>query len=348
MSQFDLEHVGDDSVATPLVSVVMVTFNHERYLSEAVNGILMQVTDFPFELLIGDDCSSDGTLALALALQRKHPRIIRVLSSERNTGLSKNYARLIRASRGEFIAYCEGDDFWTRPDKLTRQVAYLQAHPDTGAVHTDFDHIVWRNGSWVRHANFLRQWNHGRPIEQGNVFRDLLRRNVIQACTLCFRAELGHRCLEEGGLKVSYVVNDWPLCLYIAAHSKIAFFDESTAVYRKVPGSITNSGYGARVIFLRSQIDIVEDVCVRFGVDDADRVRSLSGTQRALASVALLANDASEFDRTYSWLQANAPEFTRSWRGRLLPWIAKSRLGRASARFIHSLRVRLREATEYR
>ena len=123
---------------------------------------------------------------------------------------------------------------------------------------------------------------------------------------------------------------------------------ESMAVYRKVPGSITNSGYAARVRFLRSQVEIIEDACDRFGVNDADRVSSLAGIHRVLASASLFANDETEFERAFTWLKANAPEFATSWRGRMLAAVSKAPIGRAMARFIHSWRVRIREATDYR
>ena len=349
MGEFNrLESSVVDGAQAPVATVLIVTYNHARFLRQAIDSILSQDTDFSFEVIIGDDCSSDGTLELALSLQEANPGLIRLFPSSENMGLSANYARMIRAARGEFIAYCEGDDFWSRTDKLQRQVDYLRANSDTGAVHTDFDHIVWRNGVWVRHCNFLRDWSHGSRVEDGNILSSLIVRNFIQVCTLCFRTELALQCLEQGGLKDSYSVNDWPLCLYIAAHSKIAFFDESMAVYRKVPGSITNSGFAARVRFLRSQIDIIEDACELYGVNGSVRLLALSNIQRALISVALFADDELEFMRAHAWLSANAPDFSRSWRGRLLPWIAWSRLGRAIARRIQLFRVRYREATKYR
>jgi glycosyltransferase involved in cell wall biosynthesis len=335
-------------VANPRVSVVMVTYNHEAYLPEAIEGVLKQNTDFPVELLIGDDCSTDGTAAVALQAQRDNPEQIRVIASGANVGLPGNYARLIRASRAEVIAYCEGDDFWSDPGKLQRQIDYLRAHADTGAVHTDFDHILWRHGGWRRLTDFLRRRYRGKAVPEGDIFPVLLRGNFIQTCTLCFRADLARECLDQDGLKDSYSVNDWPLCLYIAAHSKIAYLPGSTAVYRKVPGSITNSGYAASARFLKGQIAMIEDVCDRFKVNRADRLDALAPLYHPLLSVALFAGDDEEFARVLTWLRANDSAYARSWRGLLLPWLARYSVSRHVMRRIQDARVRRREVREYR
>src|SRR5947209_4324540 len=109
-------------VPEPIVSVVMPTYNHQCYLGEAIEGVLNQQTQFPFELIIGDDCSSDGTLEVALRYQRQRPDLIRVLTSDSRLGMHENDMRIFSAVRGRYIAFCEGDDFWHRTDKLNRQI----------------------------------------------------------------------------------------------------------------------------------------------------------------------------------------------------------------------------------
>lgn len=121
----------------PRVSVVMLAYNHSRCLGQAIEGVLLQETDFPIELLIGDDRSKDNTLEIALEYQRKYPRMIRVITSDTNVGAQPNAARLIEASRGDLIALCEGDDYWIAKDKLQRQVALFDERPDVSiCFHT--------------------------------------------------------------------------------------------------------------------------------------------------------------------------------------------------------------------
>ena len=119
----------------PVVSVLMITYNHERFLAEAIEGIVKQVADFPFEIIIGEDCSTDKTRQIALSYQKKHPNLIRVLYSERNIGPNKNVARVMSHCRGQYIAICEGDDFWIDVKKLQIQVGFLEASPDYVVTH---------------------------------------------------------------------------------------------------------------------------------------------------------------------------------------------------------------------
>lgn len=119
--------------ANPVVSVLMMAYNHADNIRAAIEGVLRQETDFPFELIIGEDVSSDGTREICFEMQRRHPDRIRVLWSECNVhAVNGNFRRILRAARGEFVACCEGDDRWTAPDKLLRQVGLMRANPNVG------------------------------------------------------------------------------------------------------------------------------------------------------------------------------------------------------------------------
>lgn len=110
---------------TPLVSVLMITYNHGPYLADAIEGVIAQQTDFPIELLIGEDCSTDHTREVALDYQRRYPQLIRVIYSERNVGMHENFKRVLRETRGQLIALCEGDDYWINQEKLQVQFNVL-------------------------------------------------------------------------------------------------------------------------------------------------------------------------------------------------------------------------------
>ncbi|HRD67244.1 MAG TPA: glycosyltransferase [Candidatus Competibacter sp.] len=113
---------------TPVVSVQMITYNHGPYLAEAIEGVIAQKTDFPIELIIGEDCSTDNTRDIALDYQRRYPQLIRVIYSDRNVGMIANGRRVRAACRGEFIAFCEGDDYWVDQEKLCIQVDILSRY----------------------------------------------------------------------------------------------------------------------------------------------------------------------------------------------------------------------------
>lgn len=121
----------------PLVSVKVATYNHEPYLGQCLEGILAQKTDFPFEVVVGEDCSTDGTRAIAESYAQAHPAVVRLVAADANVGPARNLARIRAACRGRYEALCEGDDFWIHPLKLQRQVEFLEAHADCGFCFHD-------------------------------------------------------------------------------------------------------------------------------------------------------------------------------------------------------------------
>lgn len=114
----------------PLVSVVTITYNHEPFIAKAIEGVLMQQVGFPIEYIIAEDCSTDGTRKICEEYAAKYPDLIHLIVSEQNVGPKENERRAFAATRGKYIAFCEGDDYWTEPLKLQRQVDFMEAHPD--------------------------------------------------------------------------------------------------------------------------------------------------------------------------------------------------------------------------
>lgn len=113
----------------PKVSILVITLDHDPYLAQTLDSLLGQRCDFSFEILIGEDCSKDQTLAICEDYQQRFPGIVRVVSSEKNVGMHRNLARIWHRARGQYIAICEGDDYWVDPLKLAKQVAFLEARP---------------------------------------------------------------------------------------------------------------------------------------------------------------------------------------------------------------------------
>lgn len=117
-------------ISEPLVSVRTSTYNHGKYIKYCIEGVLMQKTTFPFEFIIGEDCSTDETREIVFEYAKKYPDIIRVITADYNVGSKANGRRCIRACRGKYMAICEGDDYWTDPLKLQKQVDFLEANPN--------------------------------------------------------------------------------------------------------------------------------------------------------------------------------------------------------------------------
>lgn len=123
--------IGDTELfsANPLASILMITYNHEKYIAEAIEGVIKQKTSFKIELVVGEDCSTDSTRQICDDYASQYPDLIKLLPSEKTLGMQRNGMRTIEACTGRYIALCDGDDFWTDPLKLQKQVDFLEANP---------------------------------------------------------------------------------------------------------------------------------------------------------------------------------------------------------------------------
>ena len=165
----------------PVVSVVMLAYNHAEHLARAMESVLRQQAGFPFELLVGEDCSTDGSRAIAEDLLRKHPETVRIITSERNVGAYRNCMRLFAAARGEFIAQIDGDDYWF-PAKLSLQLDALRSACDAVAAYSNAI-VVDRTGAAIGLFNDVPDSEFG--------LAELLRRgNFLCTSTMMFRASL--------------------------------------------------------------------------------------------------------------------------------------------------------------
>jgi glycosyltransferase involved in cell wall biosynthesis len=165
---------------TPVVSVLMTTYNHEYFLAQAIEGVVKQVTDFPFELIIGEDCSTDNTRQLALSYQRQYPHLIRVLYPDKNMGSKENLVSVLSHCRGEFIAICEGDDYWVDAEKLQKQVGFLRANESYVVCYHNAI-VVDENGNTTRESKLSNM--HKRDFTS----YELIRGAFLLTLSMCFR-----------------------------------------------------------------------------------------------------------------------------------------------------------------
>jgi glycosyltransferase involved in cell wall biosynthesis len=284
---------------TPKVSVMMLVYNHRDYLEDALRGVLAQRADFPYELLIGEDCSTDGSRELVLDYAATYPGVIRVIGSDSNVGAVQNHLRVLRAVRGDYVAFCEGDDYWTRPDKLQKQSDFLDQNSDFGAVHTDFSRLMKIGSEWRALDRFAGKFRS--PMPEGQCFDHLLVQMFIQTCTLMVRARHVRDYLDSSLPVDRYAIGDWPLCLQTAATSRIHFMGDSTAAYRLVAGSATNRGSTATLARGANAIQMVRDYCQEFEVSTTVREQAEARIVRHLVGTALLAGDDDALLEALNW-----------------------------------------------
>lgn len=134
----------------PLVSCLVIAYKHAPYLRTCLDSLLGQVTEFPFEVIVGDDCSNDGSAEILREYQEKYPDNLIVIINEKNLGASQNGKKIRSYSRGKYIASCEGDDFWCDDYKLQKQVDYLETHPEIEAVGSNYYFVDINGGNKKR------------------------------------------------------------------------------------------------------------------------------------------------------------------------------------------------------
>ena len=205
------------------VSVLMITYNHERFISQAIISVLAQEAGFPFELVIGEDCSTDGTRKICDAFAAKHPDRIRVLPSDRNLGLLANYMRTWEACRGAYIATIDGDDFWLASDKLAAQVNVLESNPRLS--------ICFHNACLADENGPLPdEVNDSASIPAEISFRDFVDNGLFMpTATVMFRGGLFRR-LPEWMRNLPF--EDWPTHVLHATRGPIAFVPQTMSAYR--------------------------------------------------------------------------------------------------------------------
>jgi glycosyltransferase involved in cell wall biosynthesis len=177
----------------PLVSVVMLTYNHAPYIKQSIDSILQQQVEFGVELVIGEDCSTDGTAEYVQAVAKQYPAHVRLITSPTNVGARKNGERTARACRGQYIAYCEGDDYWNDMKKLARQVAFLADRPDYSMVHTHCNRYFVTKKQFVPNSLSVP-----RNLDDANAYEDLLlERRCPLTVTVMTRRELLFRLMDH-------------------------------------------------------------------------------------------------------------------------------------------------------
>ncbi len=213
-------------MSTPDVSVLLVTYNHEKYVAQAIESVLAQQTSFGFELLISEDCSTDRTREIVQGYQRANPGRIRLFLSERNLCDCSVITRAWMAAEGRYVAMLDGDDYWTSTEKLQRQRDYLDAHPEYSACcHNGL--IIWDDS---REPPKIYHTEGKKTIL---VETDVWLENDILACSMMHRRN-SVRSFPEWYRGA--VVGDWPLNMLSAARGPIRYLPEVMAVYRQHAG----------------------------------------------------------------------------------------------------------------
>jgi len=284
----------DSAVA---VSALVVTYNHERFVRQALDSALIQRLPQPFEILVSEDCSTDATRAIVQEYAERHPQLVRLLLSEQNLHSNEVVARGFRAARGRYVALLDGDDYWTSDDKLRAQVEFLEARPDLT--------ISFHNVQVVdEHSQSTgRLWNAPGQQEVSGL-HELLRGNFIASTSVMYRRTA---VADVPAWYDRFPITDWPLHVIYALAGRIGYLDRTLGAYR------LHSGGSFSTLGEREKLEA-----------NADFYRQL----RACSSGALAAEVArGQRDYFLGWAEEFRRRGDRRMLLRCLRWAWSGRLG---------------------
>ena len=227
------------------VTVVIVTYNQEKWIAKTLDSILSQKTNYRYEVIIGEDNGTDNTRNICQEYADRYGNVT-LLPQTTNLGVTANWIRCIKAGTGKYIMNCAGDDYWHNPNKIQMQVDFMESHPECVICHTDLD--VLHNDTGLIEHNYSRLKNF--PIPQGKIQREILRgKGYINAVTVCFRRDSFEKYVPcERFIELQFPREDWPTQLVLSAHGQVLYLEESTATYRVGQESITNTSDYDKII----------------------------------------------------------------------------------------------------
>ena len=230
----------------PLVSILCATYNQKDYISQTIEGFLMQKVNFPIEIIIHDDASTDGTADIVKQYAEKYPDLITpILQTEnqhsKKTGIWSTF--IYPKARGKYFAECEGDDYWTDPDKLQRQIDFLESHPDYIYSHTSFKYYDQANGVFLEDTSVKENLRiqQEEPEKIGIYILDH-NRYRIQTVTTVFRSDFRSKITDKFAVSKYFYMGDTQNFFFAFLNGKIHFDPTPTAVYRLTPHSLCHRG----------------------------------------------------------------------------------------------------------
>lgn len=218
-----------------LVSICTLAYNHGKYIRQCLESLVTQVTDFPYEVIVHDDASTDDTASIIREYELKYPDIVKPIYQKENQyskGISIGATHIYPRAEGKYIAECEGDDWWTDPYKLQKQVDFLESHPDYSMCCTSY-------GSFRMSDGFVKP---GSGVGMDIGMRNLMKKNSIGTLTVMYRREFLFEYLENVLPSMpKFRMGDIPLWLFMASRGKIHKLADITAMYRILPHSVSHS-----------------------------------------------------------------------------------------------------------
>jgi glycosyltransferase involved in cell wall biosynthesis len=234
---------------SPLLTVCIITYNHEKFIAETLNSVLMQKTNFSYTIIVGEDCSTDRTRAILLEYKEKHPHKIELLLNEKNLGPQRNLMNVHNTAQTKYIAMLDGDDYWTDPDKLQTQVDFMDKNDDyAGCFHKILFKTIDTSKIYTYPNNVIKN---SFTIE-----------DVIAMSTtgwLIMTSSFVYNKKKTGNLPdwmIGLKVGDMTVNLLVGHSGKIQYIDKIMANYRENTGSLMTTEAYNKITMVKERIKI--------------------------------------------------------------------------------------------
>ncbi len=205
----------------PKVSACIIVYNHEKYIRECLDNALAQIVNFDYEIIISEDCSTDSTREIIKEYAQRYPDKIKLYLNDKNLGLIGNWEKSLKSCKGEYIAVCEGDDYWTDPKKLQKQIDFLEQNSEyTMTTHNTI--VVNEDSKPIRNA----------CAPEGDIsLKKLLEKGkTFNTCSIVFKQDVLNT-LPDWFFKMHAC--DWTLPVFCAAAGKTKHIAQIMGAYRK-------------------------------------------------------------------------------------------------------------------
>ena len=269
----------------PMFSVVVITYNQEKTIKETLDSIINQSHEFAYEIIIGDDCSSDRTRTILGQYQQDYPDIVKPIYNKKNLGAMANYYNVLSKCQGKYIMDCAGDDYWL-PGKVKQQIEYMESNPSVFMCYGKAQLFNETSNSLMD-----RFFGNGQCS-----FEQLLYENPVPSLTTCMRRDKLKQYLEEVDPQShNWKMEDYPMWLWMSKNGTIHFIDSVFGVYRLASGSVSHNQDVEKLLSFQESSYEIKKYFADGNADYSDVVES--SYHRAQAYCYAIANNKKEFQK---------------------------------------------------
>lgn len=222
-----------ESIEQVYVSVVMTSYNREKYIAQAIDSILAQDCSFPYEIVIGDDCSTDNSRALLTSYKERYPDVFVLNFHQVNQGFGANWASTVKLARGKYIAFLDDDDYWCDTHHMQSLADYLDANDQCGLVYAN---------RWILDvANNTKTLANAKLPDNEDKLSYMLHKGfpILFSASMLRKSLMDKYVDLDAFIRLRFPIQDFPTAVLLSSHCDFHYIEKPTVVYRSYSGSMS-------------------------------------------------------------------------------------------------------------